>query len=229
MATINTTNAQTFVSGDEVTPTKLNALGLPTVTVSDIVNADISASAAIALSKLGSMTAGTVLLGNASNVATATAITGDITVTSAGVTAIGNTRITAPKLDGVGKDIAGANMSVGTAPVFGVRAWVRFDTTRNAADTGASSDGQPVKIYGAGNVSSVTRNSVGKYTVNFTTAALHTNYVAVGSQNTNDNSTGNSEGPLGCHTHALGSVQVLCTRDDGQLISPKTASVCVIY
>jgi hypothetical protein len=53
-----------------------------------IVNADINASAAIAYSKLASMTGASVLLGNASNVPTVTAITGDVTVSNAGVTAI---------------------------------------------------------------------------------------------------------------------------------------------
>lgn len=52
MATINVTNAQTFVSGDTVTPQTLNALGVPTVTVSDIVNADIASAADISGSKL---------------------------------------------------------------------------------------------------------------------------------------------------------------------------------
>lgn len=53
-----------------------------------IVDADINASAAIAHSKLANMTAGRVLLGNASNVPTATDVTGDVTITSGGVTAI---------------------------------------------------------------------------------------------------------------------------------------------
>ena len=53
-----------------------------------IVNADINASAAIAHSKLANITAGSVLIGNASNVPTATALSGDVTVTSSGVTAI---------------------------------------------------------------------------------------------------------------------------------------------
>jgi uncharacterized Zn-binding protein involved in type VI secretion len=55
-----------------------------------ITNAKISASAAIDYSKLATMTAGSVLLGNASNVATVTALTGDVTVNSSGVTAIGS-------------------------------------------------------------------------------------------------------------------------------------------
>jgi hypothetical protein len=95
----------TFTSGDTVTPTKLNNAR----TVSEIVNADIAgaaniagskledgaitnakvnASAAIAHTKLANITAGQVLLGNASNVPTATALSGDVTVNSSGVTAI---------------------------------------------------------------------------------------------------------------------------------------------
>jgi len=55
-----------------------------------IVNADVNASAAIAHSKLANITAGSVLMGNATNVPTATALSGDVTVTSGGVTAIGS-------------------------------------------------------------------------------------------------------------------------------------------
>ena len=76
----------TFVSGDTVTPTKLNNAR----TVSDIVNADIKSDAAIAHTKLANITAGQVLLGNGSNVPTATALSGDVTVNSSGVTAIGS-------------------------------------------------------------------------------------------------------------------------------------------
>jgi len=53
-----------------------------------IVDGDINASAAIAHSKLANITAGSVLLGNATNVPTATALSGDVTVNSSGVTAI---------------------------------------------------------------------------------------------------------------------------------------------
>ena len=55
-----------------------------------LVNADIDAAAAIDHSKLADITAGSVLLGNASNVPTATALSGDVTVNSSGVTAIGS-------------------------------------------------------------------------------------------------------------------------------------------
>lgn len=53
-----------------------------------IVNADISASAAIAFSKLASLTSGNILVGSAGGVATSVAVTGDVTISNAGVTAI---------------------------------------------------------------------------------------------------------------------------------------------
>jgi hypothetical protein len=55
-----------------------------------IVNGDINASAAIAHTKLANITAGSVLMGDASNIPTATALSGDVTVSSSGVTAIGS-------------------------------------------------------------------------------------------------------------------------------------------
>jgi microcystin-dependent protein len=60
------------------------------ITADTVVNADINSAAAIAHTKLANITAGQVLLGNASNVPTATALSGDVTVNSSGVTAIGS-------------------------------------------------------------------------------------------------------------------------------------------
>ena len=53
-----------------------------------VVNADISASAGIAFSKLASLTSANILLGNGSNVATATALTGDVSITNTGATTV---------------------------------------------------------------------------------------------------------------------------------------------
>jgi hypothetical protein len=58
-------------------------------TDSSVTNAKVASNAAIALSKLASVPAGEVVIGNASNVPTATAFTGDVTINSSGVTAIG--------------------------------------------------------------------------------------------------------------------------------------------
>jgi hypothetical protein len=58
------------------------------ITDGTIVNADISASAAIALSKLATSTAGNIIVYNSSGVPTAVAETGDVTISDTGVTAI---------------------------------------------------------------------------------------------------------------------------------------------
>jgi hypothetical protein len=60
------------------------------ITDGTIVNGDISASAGIEYSKLAALSAGRLIVGNASNVPTAVDITGDVTINSSGVTAIGS-------------------------------------------------------------------------------------------------------------------------------------------
>ena len=63
--------------------------GVTAIAAGVIVNADISASAAIDFSKLAALTSGNILVGSAGNVATSVAMSGDITISNAGVTAIG--------------------------------------------------------------------------------------------------------------------------------------------
>jgi hypothetical protein len=53
-----------------------------------IANADINASAAIAFSKLASLTSANILVGSSGNVATSVAVTGDVTISNTGVTSI---------------------------------------------------------------------------------------------------------------------------------------------
>ena len=63
------------------------------------------------------------------------------------------------------------NSGYGSAAVaYGCRAWVNFNGTTASPST----------IRASGNVSSVTKNGTGDYTVNFTTAMVDTNYSAVG-------------------------------------------------
>lgn len=64
--------------------------GVTAIASGVIVNADVSGSAAIAFSKLAALTDGYILVGNGSNVAVAVAVTGDVTISNAGVTAIGS-------------------------------------------------------------------------------------------------------------------------------------------
>lgn len=85
------------VSGDIT----LSDAGVVAIATGVIVNADVNASAAIALSKLAAVTAGYVVLGNGSNVATATAVSGAITINSSGVTTLSEPF--AHTTDGVGR------------------------------------------------------------------------------------------------------------------------------
>jgi hypothetical protein len=95
MATLN--KGYTFTSGDVVTPTKLNNL-VDLATLSPLVNADISATAAIAHTKLASIDSGKVILGNASNVPTATALSGDVSINGSGVVTIANQSVSENKI-----------------------------------------------------------------------------------------------------------------------------------
>jgi hypothetical protein len=61
----------------------------------------------------------------------------------------------------------------GSAPVYACRAWVNFNGTGTVA------------IRASGNVSSITDNGTGDYTVNFTTAMSDANYSAVANSDTN--------------------------------------------
>lgn len=68
----------------------------------------------------------------------------------------------------------------GSAPIFGVRAWVTFDMNRNSSG-GVDSLNTARYIYASGNVSTVVKNATGDFTVNFTTAMPDTYYTYAGS------------------------------------------------
>ncbi len=64
----------------------------------------------------------------------------------------------------------------GDAPIYACRAWVNFDGTTS-----------PPTIRASGNVSSIVKNGVGDYTINFITPMPDTNYVSVfGGRNNED-------------------------------------------
>jgi hypothetical protein len=61
----------------------------------------------------------------------------------------------------------------GSAPVYACRAWVNFNGTGTVA------------IRASGNVTSITDNGTGDYTINFTTAMPDVNYAVVGTSGPN--------------------------------------------
>jgi hypothetical protein len=82
-------------------------------------------------------------------------------LTTSGIT---DSAITAPKLSG---------NQTGSAPIYGVRAWVVF--------SGAGAIGANQFIDGSGNVTNVIKNGTGEYTLTFTTPLPNADYVCVGS------------------------------------------------
>jgi hypothetical protein len=72
--------------------------------------------------------------------------------------------LTSPTLTTPNIDSAQIPTVLGTAPLYMARAWVNFNGTGTVA------------IRGSGNVSSITDNGTGDYTVNFTTAMTDANY-----------------------------------------------------
>lgn len=76
----------------------ISNLGLTAISAGVIVNTDISASAAIAYSKLAALPSAQILVGSAGNVATAVAMSGDATIIASGALTIGAGAVTLSKL-----------------------------------------------------------------------------------------------------------------------------------
>tara|TARA_R110000868_G_scaffold39454_2_gene137433 strand:- start:276 stop:719 length:444 start_codon:yes stop_codon:yes gene_type:complete len=89
---------------------------------------------------------------------------GTITGASTLATTVASPTLTTPNIDSA----QFATVS-GTAPIYPCRAWCRF--TGTTTGTNAPTAG--------GNVSTVTRNSTGDYTINFTTAMPDANYAFI--------------------------------------------------
>jgi len=96
-------------------------------------------------------------------------------------------------------NIKSALNASGNPGIYACRAWVNFNGTGTVA------------IRGSGNVSSITDNDTGDYTVNFTTAMPDTNYCAVSNceQVKDGFNPGNSYMDMSqCHNFQTGSVDV---------------------
>ena len=72
------------------------------------------------------------------------------------------------------------------APIYGIRAWMRYRGDTNALD-------------GSANVSSVTDNATGDFTMNFTTAMSDANYAVIGEVGYNDSSINTAITSSGTH------------------------------
>jgi hypothetical protein len=100
-----------------------------------------------------------VVITNASNVV-ATTFTGALAGNATSATALSTT--------------------TGTAPVYGVRAWVNFDGTRNTSNVVDATNTNRY-IRASGNVTNVLKTATGTYTIAFSTSMTSTNYAVIGS------------------------------------------------
>lgn len=103
------TKGHTFSSGEEVDHTKLNNLvgnaiindgvvDSSALADSSVTNAKVSASAAIALSKLATGSDAQVIVGTSGGVPAYVAMSGDATISNAGAVTIGNDKVTTAKI-----------------------------------------------------------------------------------------------------------------------------------
>jgi hypothetical protein len=155
--TFNHTQAGDFLTYDDATGDLYFAgvsAGASTAEIAETVNPNgvttvTILNSAVTTDKINNLAVTTAKIAD-SNVTTAKIANANITADK-----IANANITADKLDGA---------QTGTAPIYGARAWVNFNGTGTVA------------IRASGNVSSITDNGTGDYTVNFSTAMPDANY-----------------------------------------------------
>jgi hypothetical protein len=88
------------VTGTVVTTGDTGSITSAMIANGTIGDVDIASGAAIAYSKLAALPAGQIVVGSAANVPTAVAMSGDVTISSSGVTTIGSGKVTDAMLAG---------------------------------------------------------------------------------------------------------------------------------
>jgi hypothetical protein len=127
------TTGTVITSGDTNTVTS-------TMVDASLVNANLAAGAAIAFSKLAALTSAQILVGNGSNVPTAVAVTGDISINNAGLTAIASGVIVDGDISGSAA-ITGSKIATGTTSAVGV-----LQLTDSATSTSATTAATPAAV-----------------------------------------------------------------------------------
>jgi hypothetical protein len=233
------TKGTTFADGDQVTSTKLNNLVDAAAFVAGSSGTTDDATLEVAG---GQLRVKTIQSGNIASLAVTEGKIGANAVTSAkiaasavGTTHLADSGVTAAKLatDAVeAAKIKDANVTAaklsgaqtGTAPVFGVRAWVVFDMTRNAAGT-ADALNTTRFIQSSGNVTSVTKNATGDFTVAFTTAMADADYGWFGTAMSDDADGDFTIGRVAGGTKTTTSLRLKCVNTGNS--ARDSAEVCI--
>jgi uncharacterized protein (AIM24 family) len=110
--------------------------------------------------------------------------------------------------------LATALNASGSAPIYACRAWVNFNGTGTVA------------IRASGNVSSITDNGTGDYTVNFTTAMTDANYAALASGKFDATTTGDGI-VFTPYSYATSSVRVNANNSVGTKLDSVFVNVAI--
>lgn len=122
------------------------------------------------------------------------------------------------------------------APVYGCRAWVNFDGTKDT--TGAVSTANTNRLIRAsGNVASVLRNGAGDYTITFTTAMPDANYAVMPISKYNNYGSMSGSGAYAMVTELarasnalqVGSVRIWCTYGSDQYLYDRETVTVTIF
>jgi len=106
-----------------------------------IMNTDINASAGIAISKLEALTGAQIIIGNSSNEPVAVAVTGDISIDNAGLTAIGAAKIVNSMVSGSAA-IAGSKITAASTSASGT---VQLNDSTNSTSTSEAATANALK------------------------------------------------------------------------------------
>jgi hypothetical protein len=110
---------------------------------------------------------------------------------------------------------ASLSTATGSAPSYSARAWVNFNGTGTVA------------IRGSGNVSSITDNGTGNYTINFSTAMADANYSVVGTAGKTSINLISLDTPAGSYTQTISEVRVTTPYVNGTLTDATQVNVAI--
>tara|TARA_Y100000593_G_scaffold6206_1_gene11870 strand:+ start:1507 stop:5247 length:3741 start_codon:yes stop_codon:yes gene_type:complete len=142
------------ISGTLITNNDSNTVN-STMVDGSLVNTNLAANAGIAFTKLEDLTAAKILVGNASDKATAVTVTGDIGIDNAGLTSITAGAIVNADIN-ASAAIAGSKITTGTTSAVGV-----LQLTDSTSSTSTTTAGTPNAIKSAFDLATTANTTAG--------------------------------------------------------------------